>query len=115
MTAKRKSPFVVPALIGTSILIHHAVCAALGVSLATQRETGWLIAFPNALTVASPWDPTLFAHVDWMALRHQSAALVVLAMVAPISLLLTASGMEASTRQEGDINQELRAGACRRS
>ncbi len=110
VTRKRTSPFVVPALIGASVLLHHAFCAVFGLSLAEQREAGWLIAFPSTLTLASPWAPATFAHIDWTALRHQLPALLVLALVAPISLLLTASGMETATRQEGDINQELRVG-----
>lgn len=107
-----KSPMVLPALIGLSIGLHHVAFHFLGVDLAAQREAGWLIAFPSNLSLEFPWSPAALAHVDWRALSHQGLALLVLGLVAPISLLLTATGLETATRHEARIDRELLVGGA---
>ncbi|WP_363350300.1 SulP family inorganic anion transporter [Methylocystis echinoides] len=107
---RARSPFVLPTLIALCIFAHHAVFGFLGVGLAAQRAGGWLIAFPSNLEPSIPWRWDTLAHVDWTALSHQALALVVLALVCPISLLLTATGLETATRREARIDRELVAG-----
>jgi len=110
LSPRIKSPKVLPMLIGFFILAHHAVFGALGVGLPAQHASGWLIAFPGELPVTIPWNPASFARIDWTVLSHHGLALVVLAAVSPISLLLTATGLETATRREADIDRELRVG-----
>lgn len=108
-TSRTRSPYAVPAGIGVCLLLHHAVFAALGSSLDAQRAAGWLMTFPS-LAVEFPWSPSVLGHVRWDALAHQGLGLVALVVVATISLLLTTSGLETATREEADIDRELRVG-----
>lgn len=109
---RAKSPVALPALIVFCIAAHHAACWALGVDLAAQRDTGWLIVFPSDLAPAIPWRMSTLAQVDWRALSHQGLGLIVLGLVAPISLLLTATGLETATRREAKIDRELIVGGA---
>ncbi|WP_294536018.1 SulP family inorganic anion transporter [uncultured Rhodoblastus sp.] len=110
MARRTRSPFAVPLLIGGCVLLHHSVFAALGLGLAAQRDAGWLLAFPGALGLTIPWSPAVFGRIDWTVLGHHSLGLIVLAVVAPISLLLTTTGLETALREEVDIDRELRVG-----
>lgn len=107
-----KSPFLLPGLIALFIAVHHAVFAALGVGLLAQQEAGWLIAFPDNLSVVFAWSPSTLGRVDWAALSHQWLALAVLSVVSAISLLLTATGLETAMRREADIDRELVVGGA---
>lgn len=112
ITPRARSPLVLPALIAVAIAAHHAAFAALGVDLAAQRETGWLIAFPSNLSATLPWSMSTLTQVDWGALSRQGLALIVLGLVGPISLLLTATGLEAATRGDAKIDRELIVGGA---
>jgi sulfate permease, SulP family len=107
-----KSPFFLPGLIALFIAVHHGVFNALGIGLAAQHDAGWLIAFPDNLAIVFPWSPSTLARVDWTALSHQGLALAVLGIVSPISLLLTATGLETAMRREAHVDRELIVGGA---
>jgi sulfate permease, SulP family len=112
LSRRVKSPFLLPGLIASFVVAHHLLFSALGISFRAQLAAGWLIAFPDDLSLVFAWSPSTLGRVDWTALSHQSLALAVLAVVSPISLLLTATGLETAVRREANVDHELVVGGA---
>jgi SulP family sulfate permease len=56
-----------------------------------------------------PVHPRALAQIDWGVVYHTSGSIAALTVLAAISILLNASGLELATEQEIDLDRELRA------
>jgi SulP family sulfate permease len=98
-----------PALLLIGAGLHHAVFAMLGISVTVQQQGNWLLRAPGHLRPELPWTAETLSVVDWTVLQqHLSTAIAVVAVVC-LSTLMTFRSVELATRQETDIDPDLRA------
>ena len=107
---KRAAHPLIPAtMLLVAIALFYIVLALAGSSLAAARDHDWLPATVHGLEISrfpgyGPFDP-----IPWLALGHEFNIICTILITSVVSVLLTASALELATRQEVDINQELRA------
>jgi len=107
---KRAShPLVPAAMLLAAIALFYLALFLYGSPLETARTHGWL---PEAITGHEisrfpGYGP--FADIPWADLGRQFNIVGTILLTSVVSVLLTASALELATRQEVDINQELRA------
>src|SRR5580658_2022274 len=79
------------------------------VSFAGAAHAGWLVAMPSQLAVWTPWTGHDFSAVDWGVLGKEAPALATVAVIAIVSILFNATGLELETNADVDLDRELRA------
>jgi SulP family sulfate permease len=101
--------------IGVPALLAGVVLAfALGLWLAhvpvdVARGAGWLLTPPARLEIWSPWTGQDLHVVAWGVIAKTSAALVTIVIVAVVTILFNATGLELETDADVDLDRELRA------
>ena len=107
---KRAShPLIPAAMLLVAIAIFYVSVAVSGLTLASARDQGWLpVAFnADAITRFPGFGP--FVGVPWETLGREFNIIGTILLTSVVSVLLTSSALELATRQEVDINQELRS------
>ena len=101
------SPLVMPAQLLACIVGFHLVLAVLGVSIETAQQAGWMFAAPALAAFEPPWtlDLSLF---PWTALPALAADLLAVMFVGALSVLLNITSVELRTRQEAELDRELK-------
>ncbi|WP_437857271.1 SulP family inorganic anion transporter [Sorangium sp. So ce363] len=103
------SLLLLPVLLGGSIVVFYVSLGLAGVSVQQVLDSGWLLGpFPTA----SLWPPigaSDFGQVDWSVLFGSAGNMAAVTIMAAITVLLSASGVELATEQEIDLDRELRA------
>lgn len=107
-TLRFKSVFVLPALIGSFVLLVHALLWASGTGIDAARAQGWLSGQFASSLPASPLDPRVFALVDWGVIAGQAGIILTAVMMSVISLLLSDSSLEVAFDERADFNGDLR-------
>jgi sulfate permease, SulP family len=101
-------PGVLPAGIALAIGGVHVGLAVTGTAPAAARADGWLLgSFP-----AASWPPIApgdLASVEWARVVAQWPTIGSLVLVATLSLLLSASGIEIAVGRDVDLDRELEA------
>jgi SulP family sulfate permease len=105
-----RSPLAVPGVLAIAVALHHVIAAWLGVSVAAQTQSGWLLNAPAHLSVNIPWSPETLRLVDWTALEAAAPGLLAVLLVAVVSLLLGVNAIEVAAGTDADIDRELRVG-----
>lgn len=101
---------MMPILIVASVLLAHAAFWATGLDVAGARELGLLLGpFPPSV-LWQPFDFTSLGQVEWQAILENAGQIAATVLLCVIALLLNASGLELASRQEIDLNRELRVG-----
>jgi len=110
LVMKRASHPLVPAtmLIGAIALFYLGLWL-YGTPLETARNHGWLPVAVTGHEIARFPGYGPFADIPWAELGRQFNIIGTILLTSVVSVLLTASALELATRQEVDINQELRA------
>jgi sulfate permease, SulP family len=103
-----KHPLALPGVLATGVAGFYAVLAVSGIPVAAARAAGWLFVVPSGSAFANPWDPAALRAVSWPTLAEQGGSLVTLLIVSALVLLLLNSGIEVATRNESDVDVELR-------
>jgi SulP family sulfate permease len=100
---------VLPGILAAGIAVFYAGVIVSGIGVAEASARGWLLGpFPEGALV-HPFTRGMMSHVDWMALRISSPGIGVVTVLAGISFLLNATGLELATGAELDLDRELRA------
>jgi sulfate permease, SulP family len=100
---------LLPALLAGGVALFYLLLALAGVSLVEAGARGWLLGpFP----VGALWPPLAasgLARVEWSVLGDSAGNLAAVSLLAAMSILLNATGLELATEQELDLDCELRA------
>ena len=100
---------VIPGLILAAIIAFYAVLLFGSISMAYAGARGWLLGpFPQG----SLWKPLSLAElrlVQWQALLGNAGSIATILLVSAVSLLLNASSLELTLRQDIDLDRELRS------
>jgi len=87
----------------------HFITRVMGIDKAESLQRGWLLGpFPEG----SLWPGLAFdalGGADWGALAGETAGLVTILLIVPITLLLYIGALEIETKSDVDMNAELRA------
>ena len=90
------------------ILLFYGTTSSLGMSPEELSADGWLLGpFPQQ-TLWQPLTLARFKMVDWSAIAFQTANITTVLTVSSIALLLNASAFEIESRQDVNLDQELR-------
>ena len=105
---RARHPLIPALLLMAAIALFYAGLGLSGASLAAARDHGWL---PTALAdrevARFPGWP--FVGIPWPALGGEFNIIGSILLTSVVSVLLTASALELATRQELNINRELRS------
>jgi SulP family sulfate permease len=107
------SVFILPGIIVGSTLVFYLILWLTQTPLATAENMGLLFGnFPEG----GLWRPlhwSTVAQVNWPLIASQAGNIATIGLLSVIALLLNISGIELATKQDIDLNQELRsAGAA---
>jgi sulfate permease, SulP family len=99
---------VLPIGLAAGVAAVHLGLLASGTSLAQARDAGWLLGpFPAAV-----WPPVAMAElaeIQWRLIAGQAGTIASLVLIASLSLLLNASGVEVAVARDVDLDRELDA------
>ncbi len=102
-----KSTLAVPAQLVACLVFFHVVAFALDIPTAAMQAGGWTFAAPAVAMPSPPW--TLdFPKFPWTALPTLSADLLAVMFVGTISVLLNITSIEIKTKQEANLDRELK-------
>jgi SulP family sulfate permease len=109
---RRKQHFLLlPGLLAGGVALFYAILAVAGVSVAAAESRGYLLGpFPQG-GLWPPFHAEALGRIDWVVLRSTAGSIAALTVLAAISILLNASGLELATDEEIDLDRELRATA----
>jgi SulP family sulfate permease len=104
-----RHPATMPSILAIGVLIFYVVMGLSGTSIAQAGANGLLLGpFPDR----GLWPPLNYAdlaRVNWSIVFEQSGDFIAIMIVATISLLLNATGIELATQRELDLDRELKA------
>jgi SulP family sulfate permease len=100
---------LLPVLLIGSIGVFYLVIYLSNSNLTQALADGWLLGpFPGG-TLWPPFPPSDLQKVSWPVLFDSGGNMVAVTVMAAITVLLSASGVELATDQEIDLDRELRA------
>lgn len=99
---------VLPSLLGIGVALTYLCLGGLGISIEQARQQGWL--FASLSNSGQQIGFEFLSRINASVLLNQSTSLLGMVGVLTITLLLNATGLELTSKQDIDINQELRAG-----
>ena len=103
-----KAPLALPMQLMASIVVFYVLLFLFGNSLADAQAQGWMFLMPSVRAFAPPWTLHMM-RFPWSALPELGADLVAVMFVSTISVLLNVTSIELSTKQEAELDQELKA------
>lgn len=105
---RRHHFLILPAMLVGGIVLFYAIVVLFGPGVAGAMNGGWLLGpFPSG----GFWpaiQPSALAQVDWSFLRANAGNMGACTVLALISILLNATGLELATEQDLDLDRELR-------
>jgi SulP family sulfate permease len=99
---------LLPALLVASIVIFYALLLGTGTPIAVASQKGLLL---GSIPSGGLWPPLTLgaiAEVNWAVIPRQLGNVFAITILASISILLNASGLELATEKEIDLDRELR-------
>jgi sulfate permease, SulP family len=109
LSRRYQHALLVPVALLAGIALFYGIMLASGQTIGQARAGGWLLPPLRQAGLWKPWMAQAVGKADWGAIASQAASLATLVMVAVLSLLLTASGIELALGEDVDLNRELRA------
>ncbi len=101
--------WIIPALVLAAILVFYIVLWVTNSSIAYEAARGWLLGpFPQGML----WHPLVLSDlnlIQWPAIFGSAASIATILLVSAVALLLNASGLELTVRQDIDLDRELRS------
>jgi SulP family sulfate permease len=99
---------LLPALLAGSILIFYVILLASGTPVSKAGEMGLLLGKIPSGGLWPPMSLSAVAAVNWSVIVREAGNVAATMILAAISILLNASGLELATEKEIDLDRELR-------
>jgi sulfate permease, SulP family len=100
---------IIPGLVLAASLAFYIVLWVTHSSIAYETARGWFLGpFPQG----NLWHPLALSDLDlihWQAILGSAASIATILLVSAVALLLNASGLELTVRQDVDLDRELRS------
>jgi SulP family sulfate permease len=103
-----RSPFALPALLAAGIAAFYAALLVFHVPVQVARDNAWLFSTPAHTLWWFPWGKDALAHVDGGAILSHALDILAVLVIVTICLLSYESGIELESKQEPDIDREMR-------
>jgi SulP family sulfate permease len=101
--------FITPGVILLATFLFYVYLSLAEISPAEASARGWLLGpFPSG-GLFRPLSPSLLPHVDWTVIFQNVDKVATIMVLSVISLLLNASALEVTVRQDIDLDRELQA------
>ncbi len=99
---------VLPGMLIGIVILFYVIMFFAGTPISVLSEKGWLL---GPFSDANLWQPlhlSDIALIHWNSILAQTGGMASIIMISVVSLLLNASGIELTIRQDLDLNRELR-------
>lgn len=106
---RSKSPFVLPGVLLTALVLTHVLLFASGTTIAAAQDAGWLFRLQPAAGLTLPWTWTSLANFPWSSLPSLAGDALAVIFVTVTNFLLNTTGLEIATRTEAHIERDLKA------
>jgi SulP family sulfate permease len=106
---KSRSALIMPGVLLAAVLGTHLVLWLAHETLAHAQSEGWMFTLVPAAALHLPLNPAELAVFPWKMLPELSGDILAVVFVTTVTLLLNTSSIEIATKQEADIERELRA------
>ncbi|MCP4363423.1 MAG: SLC26A/SulP transporter family protein [Chloroflexi bacterium] len=98
---------IMPGMILGAVGLFYLVILLLNVPIDQVSDQGWLLGpFPEG-GLWQPFSPTALFKVQWSAIFEQAGNIAAILIVSTIALLLNASGLELTVKQDIQLDREL--------
>ncbi|HTW82863.1 MAG TPA: SulP family inorganic anion transporter [Candidatus Sulfotelmatobacter sp.] len=104
-----KKALGVPVLLVGVVVLFALALWALHVAPLAAQQAGWLVKAPERLHIWTPWTSHDLNAVVWPAFGRASGELLTVVIVAVVTILFNATGLELETEDDVDLDHELRA------
>lgn len=107
---KRSNHFLItPGALIVATLLFYGYLLIAGIPVAEASSRGWLLGpFPSG-GLYQPLTPAAFALIDWSAILQNFGKIITILALSIIALLLNASALEVTVKQDIDLNRELQS------
>lgn len=103
-----KNNYLLPGFLLVGFLLFYGIAFLSNSTIYELSKNGWLLGpFPDR-TLIQPFSVSKIALVDWDVISGQAANIITVLIVSSIALLLNASAFELETKQDVNLNKELR-------
>ena len=101
--------FITPGALITATLLFYGYLLIAGISIGEAGSRGWLLGPFPAGGLYQPLTPSAFDSIDWGVILQNIDKIATILVLSIISLLLNASALEVTVKQDIDLNRELQA------
>ncbi|MGB6731565.1 MAG: SulP family inorganic anion transporter, partial [Xanthobacteraceae bacterium] len=103
-----KSPLIMPGVLVTALIATHLVLLATGTPIAAAQDSGWLFGLQPAAGLTLPWRWTPLQNFPWSSLPSLAGDALAVIFVTVTNFLLNTTGLEIATRNEANIERDLK-------
>jgi len=104
-----KSPYVLPGVLLTALVVTHLVLLSTGTTIAAAQDSGWLFRLQPAGELTLPWKSAPLQSFPWAFLPSLAGDVLAVIFVSVTNFLLNTTGLEIATRSEANIERDLKA------
>jgi len=104
-----KSPYVLPSVLLTALVVTHLVLLSTGTTIAAAQDSGWLFRLQPAGELTLPWKSAPLQSFPWAFLPSLAGDVLAVIFVTVTNFLLNTTGLEIATRSEANIERDLKA------
>jgi len=108
-TKRFRNSLLIPSILVGGVLIFYLILVLSGVTIAQAGVQGWLLGPFKQGSLWQPMTPKTLAHVHWDVILGHINSMGTIFLISVVSLLLNASGLELTVRQDMDLNRELKS------
>ena len=101
--------FITPGALITATILFYGYLMISGISVGEAGSRGWLLGPFPAGGLYQPLTPSAFGSIDWGVILQNIDKIATILVLSIISLLLNASALEVTVKQDIDLNRELQA------
>jgi len=107
---RRSSHFlIIPGMLALGIGLFYTALALAGISTAQAAQLGWLLGPFEQQALFQPLTPASLSQVSWPAIFSQVDKIGAVIVLSLISLLLNVSALEVASKEDIDMNHELKS------
>ncbi len=99
--------WITPAALGLAIALFYGYLLVAHIPVAQASARGWLPGPFPAGSLYQPLSLSAYSQIDWHAILLQSSQIASVLVLSTVALLLNASGLEITYKQDVDLNREL--------
>ncbi len=107
---RRSNHFLItPGAVIVATMLFYVFLMIAGISVPEASARGWLLGpFPSG-DLYQPLSPSMFGLIDWQVIFRNVDKIATIIVLSIVSLLLNASALEVTVKQDIDLNRELQA------